>query len=117
LSPPILNPRGAVFYPDLTKALVARYNFQKFPQKLEDFDESKGVAFGFGRLGDTVIEQLVIYTYGIVLDTRISTQESRRLLEESVRVGTQGNSGLYTGQIWSKGGSMQATSRSEVLFR
>jgi|ERR1017187_989292 hypothetical protein len=78
-----LNPRGAVFYPELTKALVARYNFQRFPQKLEDFDESKGVTFGVGRLGDTVIEQLVIYTYGIVLDTRVSTQESRRLLEEA----------------------------------
>jgi hypothetical protein len=78
-----LNPRGAVFYPELTKALVARYGFQKFPQKLEDFDESKGVTFGVGRLGDTVIEQLVIYTYGIVLDTRVSTLESRRLLEEA----------------------------------
>jgi len=50
VEPTDLNPRGAVFYPDLTKALVARYNFQKFPQKLEDFDESKGVAFGLGDL-------------------------------------------------------------------
>jgi len=82
-----LNPRGAVFYPELTKALVARYNFQRFPQKLEDFDESKGVAFGAGRLGDAVIEQLVIYTFGISLDTRISTQESKRLLEEAFEWG------------------------------
>jgi len=82
-----LNPMGAVFYPELTKALIARYNFQKFPQKLEDFDESKGVTFGVGRLGEAVIEQLVIYTYGIVLDTRISTQESRRLLEEAFEWG------------------------------
>jgi len=82
-----LSPRGAVFYPDLTKALVARYNFHRFPQKLEDFDESKGVAFGVGRLRDTVIEQLIIYTYGIVLDTRTSTQESRRLLEEAFEWG------------------------------
>jgi|SRR6267154_1678882 len=87
VEPVDLNPRGAVFYPDLTKALVARYNFQKFPQKLEDFDESKGVTFGVGRLGDTVVEQLVIYTYGIVLDTRVSTQESRRLLEEAFEWG------------------------------
>lgn len=77
-----LNPRGAAFYPDLTKALVSRYQFQKFPQKLEEFDESKGVIFGVGRLGDAVIQQLVIYTYGVLLDTRMSTQESRRLLEE-----------------------------------
>jgi hypothetical protein len=87
VEPSDLNPMGAVFYPELTKALVARYGFQKFPQKLEDFDESKGVTFGVGRLGDTVIEQLVIYTYGIVLDTRISTLESRRLLEEAFEWG------------------------------
>lgn len=87
IEPIDLNPKGAVFYPELTKALVARYGFQKFPQKLEDFDESKGVTFGVGRLGDTVIEQLVIYTYGIVLDTRVSTLESRRLLEEAFEWG------------------------------
>ena len=87
VEPADLNPRGAVFYPDLTKALVARYKFQKFPEKLEDFDESKGVTFSVGRLGDAVIEQLVIYTFGIALDTRISTQESRRLLEEAFEWG------------------------------
>ena len=82
IEPMDLNPKGVIFYPDLTKALVARYNFQKFPQKLEDFDESKGVIFGAGRLGNSIIEQLMFYTYGIVLDTRSSTQESKRLLEE-----------------------------------
>jgi len=95
IEPIDLNPRGAVFYPELTKALVARYGFQKFPQKLEDFDESKGVTFGVGRLGDTVIEQLVIYTYGIVLDTRVSTQESRRLLEEAFEWGCKELGLLY----------------------
>jgi hypothetical protein len=82
-----LNPRGKVFYPDLVKAIVARYNFQKFPEKLEDFDESKGVTFTSGRLGDSVIEQVVIYTYGIVLNTRLSTQESKRLLEDALQWG------------------------------
>ena len=88
VEPTELNPRDAVFYPDLARALIARYNFQKFPQKLEDFDETKGVTFATGRLGDSVIEQLVIYTYGIVLDTRSSTQESKRLLEEALQWGS-----------------------------
>ncbi len=95
VEPSDLNPRGAVFYPDLVKALVARYNFQKFPEKFEDFDESKGVAFGVGRLGDTVIDQLVIYTYGIMLDTRSSTQESRRLLEEAFEWGRREQAFAY----------------------
>jgi hypothetical protein len=85
MEPIDLNPRGKVFYPDLVKALVARYNFQKFPQKPEEFDETKGVIFSTGKFGETVIEQLVIYTYGILVDTRISTQESKRLLEEAIQ--------------------------------
>ncbi|SRR6266513_2064660 len=89
IEPTELNPTNKVFYPDLVKALVARYNFQQFPQKLEDFDESKGVTFGSGRLGSSVIERVVIYTYGIVLDTRSSTQESRRLLEEAFQWGVK----------------------------
>src|SRR6266852_8945008 len=80
-----LNPRGAVFYPDLAKAIIARYNFQKYPEKFEDFDETKGVSFASGKLGETVIERLAIYTYGISLETRVSTEESKRLLEEGLR--------------------------------
>lgn len=95
VEPGDLNPRGAVFYPDLVKTLVARYNFQKFPEKLEDFDESKGVSFGVGRLGGTVIDQLVIYTYGVMLDTRVSTQESRRLLEEAFEWGRREHAFAY----------------------
>jgi hypothetical protein len=87
VEPSDLNPKALVFYPDLVKALVARYGFQKFPQKLEEFDEAKGVTFAAGRFGNTVIEQLVLYTYGIVLDTRMNTDESKRVLEEGLEWG------------------------------
>ncbi|SRR6266436_1402288 len=89
IEPAELNPTGKVFYPDLVKALVTRYNFQQFPQKAEDFDESKGITFGTGKLGESVIDQVVIYTYGIVLETRTSTQESKRLLEEAFQWGAK----------------------------
>jgi hypothetical protein len=89
VEPTELNPTGKVFYPDLVKALVSRYGFQKFPQALEDFDEGKGVTFGAGKLGKNTIEQVVIYTYGIVLDTRESTHESKRLLEEALDWGVK----------------------------
>jgi len=88
IEPTELNPKGKVFYPDLTKALVARYKFEKFPQKIEDFDETKGITFGAGKFGNSVIEQIVIYTYGFVLDTRSSTQEAKRLLEEAFEWGS-----------------------------
>jgi hypothetical protein len=89
LEPIDLNPRGKVFYPDLVKALVARYNFQKFPQKPEEFDETKGVTFAVGRFGGTVIDEFIIYPYGLLLGTRVSTQESRRLLEEAIQWGSK----------------------------
>jgi hypothetical protein len=79
-----LNPTGKAFYPDLVKALVLRYGFLKFPQKPEEFDEVKGVVFSTGKFEDTSIEQLIIYTYGLLVDTRVSTQESRRVLEEAM---------------------------------
>jgi len=89
VEPVEMNPRAGVFYPDLAQAIVARYNFQKFPQTLEDFDEAKGVTFTAGRIDNSVIEQVILYTYGIVLDTRSSTQESRRLLEEAMQWGSK----------------------------
>ena len=112
IEPIELNPRGSVFYPDLTKALVARYDFQKFPTKLEDFDEAKGITFGAGRLGDTVIEQLVIYTYGIVLDTRISTGESKRLLEDAFQWGAK-----ELGLTYKAGAVRRWQYASSVIFR
>ena len=84
-----LNPKGKVFFPDLVKALVARYHFLKFPQKLEDFDDSKGITFAEGTFEGVVVDQLIIYRYGIVVDTRVSTQESKRLLEEALRWGSK----------------------------
>jgi hypothetical protein len=78
-----LNPTASVFYPDFAKAIVARYKFQKFPQKFEDFDVTKGIIFAGGRFENTTIEQLSIYAFGIALDTRVSTEESKRVLEEA----------------------------------
>lgn len=89
IEPIDLNPRGKVFYPDLVTALVSRYGFKRFPQKLEEFDETKGIVFAQGKIGSAVIEQFIIYGYGMLIDTRVSTQESKRLLEEAIRWGSK----------------------------
>lgn len=89
VEPVDLNQGGHLFYPDLVKALVERYSFQKVPQKLEDFDESKGITFAAGKWGDTVIDQLVLYTYGIMIDTRASTKVSQLILEEALEWGAK----------------------------
>jgi hypothetical protein len=79
-----LNPRGKAYYPDIVQGLVEKCGFQKFPQKLEDFDETKGVEFLSGRWGDVTIETVKIYNNGVLLDTRVSTAESERIIKEAL---------------------------------
>jgi hypothetical protein len=79
-----LNPRGKAYYPDIVQGVVEKCRFLKFPQKLEDFDEEKGVEFVGGRWGDVTIEAMKIYRNGLLLDTRVSTSESERILKEAL---------------------------------
>jgi hypothetical protein len=77
-----LNPRGKAYYPDLVNAVVERYQFAKFPQKLEEFDEKKGVSFQGGRTKDFTINQIMVYDHAIYVDTSSSTADSEKLLHE-----------------------------------
>lgn len=98
IEPIDLNPGGKAYYPDIASALVRRYNFQKFPQRPEEFDETKGITFAAGKFDRCVIEQVTIYPYGILLDTRVSTNESKRLLEDALQWG-QKELGLAKRQV------------------
>lgn len=77
-----LNPKGKAYFPDLVSALVERYQFAKFPQKLEDFDESKGVTFQSGRTKDFTIAQIQVYNHATYVDTSSSTADSEKLFNE-----------------------------------
>ena len=79
-----LNPRGRAYFPKLVTALVERYGFAKFPQKPEDFDESKGVTFQEGRVGDVTINQIQIFDHAIYVDTASSTEDSEKIFHESL---------------------------------
>ena len=79
-----LNPRGAVFMPDLAQILAERFRFQIFPLKPEDFDREKGVVFTDGFYKDQVVDNLTIYKDGIKLDTRSSTENGRQILIENL---------------------------------
>ncbi len=80
-----LNPRGAAFYPDIIRGLAQRYNFQKYPQKFEDLDESKGVDFELGKIDGHTIQKVTIYSYGIALETTSSTRDSETLLQDALQ--------------------------------
>ena len=79
-----LNTRGKAYYPDIVRGIVEKCGFLKFPQKLEDFDEAKGVEFLEGKWEDATIEMLKIYRNGLLLDTRVSTAESERILTDAL---------------------------------
>ena len=73
------NLNGELYYPEMVKALVDRYNFIKYPTDFNSIDESKGVEFIGGRSGKRVIEKLVILDTGIYLDTCVNTETSQEL--------------------------------------
>jgi hypothetical protein len=114
-----LSPRGQVFYPALVEGLIQRYGFMGYPQKLEDFDETKGVKFTGGRDGKTVIEQVVIYNHGILLDTRESTEVSQRILEGAFEWATKEFGVAYgpkTIRLWSYYNQLAFTSTVPLSF-
>jgi hypothetical protein len=91
-----LNPRGQVFGPDLVRALVERYNFQKFPQTPDEFDEGKGVEFITGKAGTTVVEKFTVWRAGLGLETRSSTDDSKQILEGMLEWGAERFGLAYT---------------------
>lgn len=115
IEPVDLNPRGRVHYPDLANALVDRYKFLKFPQKAEDFDETKGIMFGGGKFGEIGTVNLQIFSYGIVVDTASSTDDSERVLEDALSWGTKALGLAYKpGTVKRKAFVSQLTFHSEV---
>jgi hypothetical protein len=110
-----LNPKGKAYYPDIVTALVRRFNFQVYPNKPEDFDEAKGVRFAEGKFADGTLDQLQIFTHGLMLDTRLSTEVSEDLLYETLTWATS-ELGLHFEErmIKRKGYGSQLTFESEM---
>jgi hypothetical protein len=75
--------------PEIVKRLTAHYVFQKFPQTIEELDPSKGIEFLVGSAGDIPIMKFVIWPTAIVVETRISTDASKSILEEALNWGAR----------------------------
>lgn len=110
-----LNPKGKAYYPDIAAALVNKFNFQIYPTKPEDFDETKGVRFAAGKFADGTVEQVQIFTHGLALDTRLSTNVSEKLLYETL-AWARSELGLHFDErmIKRKGYGSQLTFESEM---
>jgi hypothetical protein len=71
-----------VYFPDLVREVAQQFNFQKFPQTIEEHDLNKGVEFWEGKTGKKVIQKFVIWDSLLVLETTSSTDDSKAILEE-----------------------------------
>jgi hypothetical protein len=75
---------------EVVPSLVERYGFLKAPEKIDDFiDEQKGIQFAFGRWDGTVISQLTLYTHGIAVETKTSTDISEQILYDVLNWGAR----------------------------
>ncbi len=84
-----LNPEGKVFFPNIVSGVVDRFSFQKYPTTPEQFDESKGIEFLDGQWNGVNVSKLTIYNNGFLVDTQSSTDDSERILIESLEWATK----------------------------
>jgi hypothetical protein len=78
-----VNPRGKVRLPVVAEMIRERFGFAKYPQKPEEFDETKGVEFTEGSFNDIGIDKLTIWFNGVGIDVRSSTDDARKVLLQS----------------------------------
>jgi len=80
-----INPEGKSLFP-FVEWLIKKYNFNKYPSTNNEFDLEKGIKFENGEYQikgkDKIIVNLAVYGGGIGADTRHSTKESERFLDE-----------------------------------
>lgn len=80
-----INPRNQVSVPQIVSAMVERYGFLKYPKMVEEYDLSKGIVFGLGRVKNINIERIELYFVGVVVETRSSTDDCEAVLEDLVQ--------------------------------
>lgn len=81
-----LNPRGLNLYPIIIPLLLDLYKFKKYPSEKEVHDETAGVKFENGEFistdGMPIVINLIVFTDGLMAETRSSTQDSDAFLTE-----------------------------------
>lgn len=76
------DPFGKALSLEAIAMIGNRYTFSKTPTKFEDLNPQKGIELAEGRLGDICIDRINIFQNGIVIDTRSSTENSERVLND-----------------------------------
>jgi hypothetical protein len=77
-----LDPRGSNTLSESVRRLIEHYGFTRVPEPTAQLESDTGVKFGDGRLGSIAIDTLHLFHNGLLIDTRSSTDDSRKVLED-----------------------------------
>src|SRR5229473_716022 len=86
-----LNPSGRPIAHDYLKAFVERYAFIKWPTTADEIldVQNKGITFESGKFGDVGINKVVLFDWGVVVETSASTEAGEEILQDILRWGAE----------------------------
>jgi len=76
------DPRGHATAREAIQLIQNRYSFAKIPERPEEFNYQDGVVFLDGKIGTIAIDKLVLYNNGVAVDTRSSTDDSEKVVQD-----------------------------------
>ena len=86
-----LDPHGRQNSPEAAHVLVQRYAFARGPKTIEEMDFQKGVTFSAGRFEGIAIDQIQVFNNGVIIDTRSSTDDCSRVLNDLLAAAREKN--------------------------
>lgn len=86
-----LNPKGLAIAHDFLPTFVERYSFLAHPQKAEEIldYEDKGITFETGKWNGFQITKVVLFSWGVVVETPASTDVSEAMLQDVLDWGAE----------------------------
>lgn len=86
-----LNPSGRPLAHDFMKAFVERYSFIKQPTTADEIldTQNKGVVFELGKWNDVGISKIILFDWGIAVDTNTSTEASEAIIQDILNWGAE----------------------------
>lgn len=86
-----LNPSGRPIAHDFFNAFVERYRFIKRPTTADEIldTQNKGISFEQGKLDDVGINKVVLFDWGVVVETSTSTDASETILHDMLNWGAE----------------------------